>query len=173
MPDQPAQPAIDRDQNLHILCVGGHQTWAYHIIDPDGKVTKQELLKGDQGIPGPQGPGAISFATTVAKDGQDHQLAHVDGITISGKCNISIVAVSLDSGNAAANLFISGNDAADGVLAHIDDATPSETWGAHVNTDLDVIAANTTVGKYTRIDVGSYNGPTACNFWGLAIPPSN
>lgn len=49
--DQPVQPAVDMMQNLHLLCVGGHQTWAYHVVDPDGKVTKQELLKGDKGIP--------------------------------------------------------------------------------------------------------------------------
>jgi hypothetical protein len=51
VPDQPVQPAVDALQNLHILCVGGHQTWAYHTIDPDGKVARQELLKGNKGTP--------------------------------------------------------------------------------------------------------------------------
>ncbi len=51
VPDRDAQPAVDRNMNLHVLCLGGPQTWAYHVIDPDGRITKQEFLRHDKGAP--------------------------------------------------------------------------------------------------------------------------
>jgi len=51
IPDREAQPSVDRNMNLHVLCLGGAQTWAYHILDPDGRITKQEFLRQDKGVP--------------------------------------------------------------------------------------------------------------------------
>lgn len=51
VPDQDAQPALDASMGLHVLCLAGHQTWAYHTIDADGKVTHQEFLRSTNGIP--------------------------------------------------------------------------------------------------------------------------
>lgn len=51
VPDQDVQPAVDRAMNLHLLCLGGPQTWAYHTVDVDGKLTHQEFLKQDKGLP--------------------------------------------------------------------------------------------------------------------------
>lgn len=51
VPDQDAQPALDASMSLHVLCLAGHQTWAYHTLDADGKVTHQEFLRSTNGIP--------------------------------------------------------------------------------------------------------------------------
>ena len=40
--------------------------------------------------------------------------------------------------------------------------------------NLDVLAMNDSVGKWTSFQIGSYNGGNAgCNFWGLVTPPLN
>lgn len=50
-PDNDIQPALDRALTLHVLCLTGPKTWAYHTLDLDGKVTRQNLLRGDNGQP--------------------------------------------------------------------------------------------------------------------------
>lgn len=41
LPDRNAQPAVDADQNLHVLYLGSPTVWVYMVLDTDGNVSKQ------------------------------------------------------------------------------------------------------------------------------------
>jgi hypothetical protein len=50
-PDRQLQAEVDASQNLHILCLGSPMVWAYHSIDPDGKILKRQFFRQGQGTP--------------------------------------------------------------------------------------------------------------------------
>jgi hypothetical protein len=41
VPDRDIQPALDGNQNLHVLCLGSPTVWVHHVVDPDGKLLGQ------------------------------------------------------------------------------------------------------------------------------------
>lgn len=51
VPERPVQPAIDADQNLHILCLASPQVWSHQSIDPDGKLAGQKYYRMGGGQP--------------------------------------------------------------------------------------------------------------------------
>ena len=50
-PGHDIQPAIDRSQNLHVLCLGSPMVWAHQSLDPDGTVLTQKFFRQGQGAP--------------------------------------------------------------------------------------------------------------------------
>ncbi len=50
-PGREVQPAIDRNQNLHVLCLGSPMVWAHQAIDPDGRILTQKFFRQGQGVP--------------------------------------------------------------------------------------------------------------------------
>ncbi len=51
MPEREIQPLVDRDQTLHLLCLGSAQVWAYLTIDIDGKLVSQKFFRQGKGVP--------------------------------------------------------------------------------------------------------------------------
>ena len=50
-PGRDVQPAIDRNQNLHVLCLGSPMVWAHQVLDPDGRILTQKFFRQGQGVP--------------------------------------------------------------------------------------------------------------------------
>ncbi len=50
-PGREVQPAIDRKQNLHVLCLGSPMVWAHQSVDPDGTVLTQKFYRQGEGVP--------------------------------------------------------------------------------------------------------------------------
>jgi hypothetical protein len=50
-PDRQLQPAVDREQNLHLLCLGSPMVWVYQSLDPDGKLLGQQFYRQGKGVP--------------------------------------------------------------------------------------------------------------------------
>lgn len=50
-PGREVQPAIDRNQNLHVLCLGSPMVWAHQALDPDGRILTQKFFRQGQGLP--------------------------------------------------------------------------------------------------------------------------
>jgi hypothetical protein len=50
-PDRQLQPAIDADQNLHLLCLGSPLVWAYQSLSPDGQLLSQKFFRQGKGTP--------------------------------------------------------------------------------------------------------------------------
>ncbi len=49
--DRQLQPAMDPEQNLHLLCLGSPLVWAYQAISPDGVLIKQQFFRQGKGTP--------------------------------------------------------------------------------------------------------------------------
>lgn len=50
-PGREVQPAIDRNQNLHVLGLGSPMVWAHQALDPDGRILTQKFFRQSQGVP--------------------------------------------------------------------------------------------------------------------------
>ena len=50
-PGREVQPAIDRNQNLHVLCLGSPRVWVHQSLDPDGTVLSQKFFQRGEGTP--------------------------------------------------------------------------------------------------------------------------
>jgi hypothetical protein len=48
-PGRQFQPAIDINQNLHVLYLGSPQVWIHHVINPDGGIVSQNFRKQTRG----------------------------------------------------------------------------------------------------------------------------
>jgi hypothetical protein len=94
-----------------------------------------------------------------------------NGVTANFDCKNGFVqvGVSVKSGD----VFVSGDQAADGTLSSVQ-AAPAFGYdvAAGGTVNLDVIASNNDTGKWTRFDLGGFHGSTGCNFWGLVTPGS-
>jgi hypothetical protein len=47
--DRTFQPAIDIEQNLHVLYLGSPQVWIHQVINPDGGIVSQQFRKQTRG----------------------------------------------------------------------------------------------------------------------------
>jgi hypothetical protein len=125
--------------------------------------------KGDQG---PQGPGATTFAATLAQGTTNGMLTHTrDGIVIEGNCVLlpaQAVVLTLAANGHTIQLSGTENTGASTSPARADGITSMSTSNP-TDVELDVIARDTTIGRFDRIDVhGSFGSP--CKYWGMATP---
>jgi hypothetical protein len=92
---------------------------------------------------------------------------------VTGSCSGSLKKVFLNIATVshAEHEQMSGTFSQDGALASIDhnNATAGESLTGSASADFDVVARDSTVGKFARIDVhGQFGSP--CTFWGMIIP---
>jgi acyl-coenzyme A thioesterase PaaI-like protein len=126
---------------------------------------------GGTGPQGPAGPGASSFDTTVTEEAT--LAAPLNGIAAVAFCNSAKkeVTVSVQTASGKNNLQASGTAAEGTTLTAID-----SVGGFAVNkhspftADLDVVAADSTIGKTVRVDIHGEFAEPACRVWGIAIP---
>jgi hypothetical protein len=146
----------------------------------DRGVTGLTGPKGDRGPMGLQGPGTISINTSVPR-GAAGSLGTFSGVTVKYNCGIGLTGhlVYIELGNADRNTTtaVSGDQAEDGSLSSIQQSgTDGFFWSAAADSTLniDVIAANDSVGKWVGFDLGAFDGTggLGCNIWGLIIPAS-
>jgi hypothetical protein len=127
--------------------------------------------KGEQGT---QGPGATSFSTTFAQDAEVPSLAALsNGITVTGFCSSTNQVSLAIHASGALRLQASGTESHDTALAPVNTDNSQqnlETSGSE-SVDFDVIARDSAVGKFARIDVHGDFG-ASCSFWGTVIPSS-
>jgi hypothetical protein len=136
---------------------------------------------GGTGGTGPQGPGAVSFDTTVpGEPAPEHSaiLAAGDGIEADVTCNSGskevFVAVGVVSGKNTLQAAGTSSVGATGSAVTSIDSTGGAGIVKHngFSSDLDVVAADSTIGKTVHVLIhGEYDEP-ACRAWGIAIPSS-
>lgn len=134
---------------------------------------------GTQGLQGPQGPGAISFHTTVPGEPPPAKatvVAAADGIEANVTCNSAskevFVAVAVVSGkNTLQAAGTSSVGETNSPVTSIDStAGTGIVKHSGSSADLDLVAADSTIGKTVRVDIhGEFLEP-ACRAWGMAIP---
>jgi hypothetical protein len=129
-------------------------------------------VQGAKGEQGPQGPGATTFTTTLAQGAPKTALATLsNGVTVSGLCVSGEVELKIETAGPGTHLQISGTSANSGapITQDSDNVASIVGVGGNATVDFNVIARDSTVGKFARIDVhGSYASP--CDFWGMIIP---
>jgi hypothetical protein len=135
-------------------------------------------VQGVQGVPGAKGetgapgPGAAAFATTV-KPGEPNATltALANGVTVTGRCITGEAELKIETAGPGTHLQISGTAANSGTPISIDsnNAASTAAEGGSSAVDFDVIARDSTVGNFARIDVHGQVGPP-CTFWGMVIP---
>jgi hypothetical protein len=137
-----------------------------------GKVIDGSLLKQDfKAAQLPLGAQQFNDHVTNHTDGTQRS---INGIVYRSTCNevptpndVRWVVTS-----SSGTLYASGYYAQNGAITSFHTSSQIDV-GATSTQDLNVIAMNPDVGKWTRFDLGSYNGGAAgCNVWGLITPPS-
>jgi hypothetical protein len=132
--------------------------------------------QGLQGPLGPQGPGATTFTTTLLQGTTNGTLATLsNGLTVIGTCTNgpANVGVNVKTTNGGNGIQASGTatNAAGVFRADADGGNSIGPVQDTAQADLDVIARDSTVGPFERIDVhGAFGLP--CRYWGMVIPSS-
>jgi hypothetical protein len=134
--------------------------------------------------------GATVFSTKLPADSAFHTLKTVGGLKLSGSCNLYSngevkAAVKLDAFPSASVPFSSASvqySGTGGTFTSVFNlSSQPHTAGVGVGPDttatIDVIARNTAVGNFMRIDLhGQHfydvNNQRNCNFWGMITPTS-
>jgi hypothetical protein len=149
----------------------------------DGSLQKQDFKAGEL----PQGAVQWNFFTPsglggsrYAPYGEDSSEPgrYVNGLRWHLTCNpgSTYLRVSVWAADPDDEVQVTGFEAADDVVKPVH---RSGDWGHNfegiTTHDLQVLARNVRVGKWTHFAVGAYNAGYAdgCNFWGLVTPPSN
>ena len=129
--------------------------------------------KGQQGEEGAQGPGATSFFTTLPQGNSNATLITLgNGLKVGGTCTNgpANVAVVVETVGLTSTLQASGTGTNTGGV-FMADANLEPVVGANdtKRVDLDVIARDSNIGKFVRIDVhGEFGVP--CTYWGMVTP---
>jgi hypothetical protein len=132
--------------------------------------------QGQQGEPGPQGPGATTFTATLPQGTTNGTVeALSNGLTVIGTCTNgpANVVLSIKTTSETNTLQASGTGTNGAGVFRVDqDGAPSIGFVQDTaQVDMDVIARDTMVGTFDRIDVhGSFGVP--CKFWGMIVPSS-
>ena len=136
-----------------------------------------------------------SPATTFTKtlDGNNiltyQTLATLDnGVTVSGACQTTPIPgtpivetevslkLSVATGNnlQASGTRNAGNSDQSGTVFAVNANNSSDhlSFGVNIFQDFDVLARDSTVGEFARIDVHGIRGDRRCTFWGMIIPSS-
>jgi hypothetical protein len=144
---------------------------------------------GTPGAPGAAGPGATSYFSTVAANGDYAGVTLPNGVLISGGCPVAGSTNNVDLQLKAApdthnvggiDLQASGTQASDGTLTAFDDDNPGGLGlilPGTTSVDLDVIArsSQTSSNPFYRVDFhADYDSSTSsCNFWGITTPATS
>jgi hypothetical protein len=97
----------------------------------------------------------------------------IDGVTAGYECGAHAIALDLDVPTSANHVFVSGDQAIDGAPGSVQTAPNGEyNVAANNKVNLDVIAMNDGVGKWSQFDLGGFHGNSGCNFWAVEIPGS-
>ncbi|HEX4187366.1 MAG TPA: hypothetical protein VHY83_05650 [Solirubrobacteraceae bacterium] len=130
-------------------------------------------VAGGTGPQGPAGPGANSFDMTFAEE--TTLTAPLNGIVATAFCNAAKkeVTVSVQTASGKNNLQASGT-AAEGTTLTALDSVGGFAVNKHspFTADLDVVAADSTIGKTVRVDIHGEFAEPVCRVWGIAIPGS-
>jgi hypothetical protein len=133
-------------------------------------------VNGAKGEAGPAGPGATTFTISLAQGAPATLIRLDNGINITGYCNGSLkyVQITLEASSELhlqASGTSTGDEAGKSILSPVDlnnSVTAVLTSGASA-ADFDVIARDSAVGKFARLDVHGHFG-SPCTFWGMIIP---
>ena len=137
--------------------------------------TKGEVAP--RGETGPAGPGATTFATTLAQDAPEATLAKLDnGVVLTAFCSATFKTAQVKIETPTGLHLQASGTATQGTTPRtVDEDNFAQSTSANGSlADLDVIARDSSLGgKFARIDahgtfVGSPGAP--CNFWGMIIP---
>jgi hypothetical protein len=137
--------------------------------------------KGDQGPQGPTGPkgpagpGARSFATTLSQGTTLAAIATTsNGLTVQGSCltGPSTVVLKIKTTSGGNTIQVSGTvnngplatspEDSDGPFGAVQSSDPNLV-------DFDVLARDTTVGPFARLDLHAKFG-SPCTYWGMITP---
>lgn len=133
-------------------------------------------VNGAKGETGSAGPGATTFTIALAQGAPATLMRLDNGITITGECNGSVKNVRITLEASELHLQASGTSTGDEVpgktiLSPVDlnDSVTAVFTSGVSAADFDVIARDSTVGKFARLDVHGHFG-SPCTFWGMIIP---
>jgi hypothetical protein len=128
---------------------------------------------GAKGEQGPQGPGASTFTATLTSGAPKTALATLaNGVTVTGQCSVGEVELTIETAGPGTHLQISGTSRLTGALMPIDGNNVASTATAADPSavDFDVLARDSTIGKFARIDAHGSFAASTCTFWGMVIP---
>jgi len=123
-----------------------------------------------------KGPGATTFSTTLPQGTVNGTVATLsNGITVIGTCTNGPANVVLSTKTTnGTNTEQASGTATNGAGVFRNDVDGSPSSGPVQDTsqvDIDMIARDTTIGNFERIDAhGAFGLP--CKFWGMIIPSS-
>jgi hypothetical protein len=131
--------------------------------------------KGDKGDRGEPGPGATSFDTTVDVGVTDVVLATAAGVEVVARCSPGtggFASVGIRTTPSTNTLKASGTSSSGSTVSAVNGSGFSGTsvQGA-VTAGLNVIARNSAVGSFMRIDA-RIAVSTPCTAWGMITPSS-
>jgi hypothetical protein len=129
---------------------------------------------GARGEQGAQGPGATSFSTTLAPGSGTTTIATLtNGLLVEAECVSSAsVLLFLKTADGSEHLQASGTEYYEGGVIGVDtENTSSYAAGSGLRLDLHLIARNSGVGRFARVDLHGRPG-SPCTFWGMIIPSS-
>jgi hypothetical protein len=127
---------------------------------------------GLQGVEGAQGPGATSFTATLPEGTDSAPLVKLsNGVVVLGTCVSGLVFLAVEAAGVN-RLEVSGTANFAESVHPVDgvDLTATEASGKG-SVDFDIIAADSTIGRFARIDVHGSSG-SPCTFWGTVTPTS-
>jgi hypothetical protein len=131
--------------------------------------------KGEQGTQGPAGPGATSVSRKIESAHATTLTTLGNGLTVTATCTAgSKPVVAVETTNHSDPLQASGTSSKDGTVKALDE--PGEGFRVSVegaeSADLDVVARDSELATFARIDVHGAPGLGSCTFWGVFIPAS-
>jgi hypothetical protein len=129
---------------------------------------------GAKGEQGPQGPGASTFTATLTSGAPKTALATLaNGVTLSGQCSGTEVELKIETAGPATHLQISGTSTKTALgLTPVDgnNVASTATVADASSADFAVLARDSTIGKFARIDAHGSFAASTCTFWGMVIP---
>jgi hypothetical protein len=128
---------------------------------------------GARGEAGPQGPGATTFTATLAESTNGIIAKLANGVQLHGFCS-GIVGIELETTSKSFTLELSGTASkgeAEIFPINVSDSTSAILVLSSTEMDWDVIARDSAVGKFARLDVHGKQG-SPCKFWRMITPSS-
>jgi hypothetical protein len=151
--------------------IPGESAIAWNQQGPTGRPGANGA-NGVNGGTGPQGPGATGLSTTLPADTTMHTLITVSGLNIRGLCTSGgLVQVEVATSTGTTTLDASGttnNASSSSALRTDTEDSASIGVGPTASDDMDVIARNTAVGNFVRIDL--HGQGSNCHFWAMVTP---
>ena len=146
----------------------------------DGSLQKRDFKAGEL----PQGATQWNFfvpsgsQSASAPYGLPDPAGYVNGLKVLLTCNDfgNKLNLGIKGDDGTSEVQVTGIEAADDVVRTVHrSGQPNHDFLANTTQDLQVLARNVRVGKWTHFAIGTYDAGTdgGCNFWGVVTPPSN